>query len=92
METYFITYLGAINLLSFIMFGIDKMKAEKKGWRIRESTLLMISFLGGAIGSIIGMVVFKHKLSKKEFYLGIPFLIILNKIMELVIFNYIRIK
>lgn len=72
------------------MFGIDKRKAKRKEWRISEATLFGVSIFGGAIGSLVGMVVFKHKLSKKPFYIGIPLIIIITKIIELIIFNYIR--
>lgn len=89
-EIFFLVYLISINLISFILFGIDKNKAEKKEWRISEASLLGISFFGGSIGSLIGMVVFKHKLSKKKFYIGIPCFLIFNKIIELIIFNYVR--
>ncbi|WMM25007.1 DUF1294 domain-containing protein [Tissierella sp. MB52-C2] len=89
-EIFFLGYLICINILSFIIFGIDKSKAQKKQWRIPELYLLIISFLGGSIGSLMAMVLFKHKLSKKKFYIGIPLLIIVNKIMELIIFSSIR--
>lgn len=89
-EMYFFTYLIVINALSFISFGVDKKKAEKKQWRISESFLIGISILGGSIGSLIGMVVFKHKLSKRKFYIGIPCILILNKIIQMGILNYIK--
>lgn len=89
-EIFFLVYLIFINIASFILFGIDKSKAEKKEWRISEASLLGISFFGGSIGALMGMVIFKHKLSKKKFYIGIPCLLILNKIVELIIFNYLR--
>lgn len=80
LETLFLTYLLLINILSFILFAIDKRKAKRKKWRISEKILLSISIIGGATGSLMAMVLFKHKLSKKVFYLGIPLLIVLNKI------------
>ncbi|WP_353097793.1 DUF1294 domain-containing protein [Tissierella praeacuta] len=89
-EIFFLGLLILINLTSFILFGIDKSKAEKRKWRIPEAYLLGISFFGGSIGALIGMVIFKHKLSKKKFYIGIPCFIILNKIIELIIFNNLR--
>lgn len=89
-EIYILIYLIIINLLSFILFGIDKRKAKRKEWRIPESSLFGVSILGGSTGSLIAMVIFKHKLSKKPFYLGIPLIIVINKIIELIIFNYIR--
>lgn len=89
-EMFFLAYLICINICSFILFGIDKKKAVKSQWRISEASLLVVSILGGAIGSLIGMVIFKHKLSKKIFYIGIPLIIIVNKLIEIIIFNLIR--
>lgn len=83
-------YLIIINIISVVFFGIDKMKAEKKRWRISENTLIILGLLGGSTGILIGMVMFKHKLSKKKFYIGIPLILILNKILELTILNYIN--
>ncbi len=89
-EIFILVYLVSINLISFILFGIDKNKAEKKEWRISESSLLAVSFFGGSIGSLIGMVIFKHKLSKKKFYIGIPCILVLTKVVELILFNNMR--
>lgn len=89
-EIYFLVYLIAINLFSFILFGIDKKKAERKEWRISEASLIGASLLGGSVGALVGMVIFKHKLSKKAFYIGIPLILVITKIIELIIFNYIR--
>ena len=88
-EIYFLSYLVIINIFSLAIFGIDKKKAERKKWRISEAFLLGVSILGGSIGSLIGMVIFKHKLSKKKFYIGIPCILIINKIINIWIFNYI---
>jgi len=72
-----IHYLVFVNILSFIMYGLDKKKAIKKESRISEFQLLFISLLGGSIGSIIGMKVFHHKTLKWYFwFLNIIFLII----------------
>jgi len=89
-EIFLLFYLMIINILSFILFGIDKGKAKRKEWRISEASLLGVSILGGAIGSLIGMVIFKHKLSKKPFYIGIPLIIVITQIIELIFFNYLR--
>lgn len=88
-QLIFLVYFGMVNILTFLLFAIDKTKAEKKQWRISESTLLFMSFLGGATGGLIGMVVFKHKLSKKKFTLGIPLLIILNRLLEIFLFSFL---
>ena len=64
-----IIYLIIINVIAFILYGLDKYKAIKKEWRIPESLLLTISFLGGSIGSILGMLTFRHKTNKMKFKL-----------------------
>ena len=70
-------YLIFINVLSFVLYGIDKKKSVKKKMRISEFQLLFISFLGGNLGSIFGMKVFHHKTLKWYFwFLNIIFLII----------------
>ena len=57
-------YLIIINIFLFILYGIDKLLAIKKKNRISEFSLLLISFLGGLIGSIIRMIIFNHKTKK----------------------------
>lgn len=58
-----------INVICFSVFGLDKRKAVRHQQRISEKTLLILTFLGGTIGSAIGMLVFRHKISKKSFLL-----------------------
>ena len=62
-------YLIIINILSFILYGIDKYKAIHNMWRIPEIVLLSISLFGGGIGSILGMYAFRHKTKKKNLLL-----------------------
>ena len=57
---------------------IDKQKAKKGAWRISESFLLTTAFLGGSIGSLIGMYTFHHKTKKGRFFIGIPMFLILQ--------------
>lgn len=65
-STYFVlAYLG-INLVAFALYGMDKRRARKDQWRIRESTLILISLLG-PFGAIAGMRSFRHKTQKSLF-------------------------
>ena len=73
-----IIYLLIINIIAFFAMFIDKKKAEKDRWRIKESTLLMLALVGGSIGAIIGMYAFHHKTQKPRFFLGIPIIIVLQ--------------
>lgn len=78
MNDFFLSYLIAINLVAFIVFGIDKYKAIKNKWRIPEKSLFGLALLGGSIGAMLGMKVFHHKVAKRTFYLGIPAIFILQ--------------
>lgn len=60
------------------MFGVDKYRAEHNYWRISEVALLSLAALGGTIGAIVGMLVFRHKIRKPHFALGIPVLAIIQ--------------
>lgn len=88
MEIAFVVYRVVISLISFIIVGIDKSKSKKGDWRVREATLLTLAFLGGAIGVLFGMVFFNHKTKKQKFYIGIPVIYILNRIMTTIITVY----
>lgn len=57
----FLGYLLLINLLLFLLMGIDKRAAKRKKWRIPERRLLTLGIIGGGIGGILGMLVFHHK-------------------------------
>ncbi|WP_073290693.1 DUF1294 domain-containing protein [Chryseobacterium polytrichastri] len=67
-----------INLLSLIVFGLDKRKAIRHQRRISENTLLFTTFLGGTIGSLLGMLVFRHKVSKKSFLLKFGLVVLIQ--------------
>ncbi|MDY5774045.1 MAG: DUF1294 domain-containing protein [Bacteroidaceae bacterium] len=71
-------YLAAINVITFLIYGIDKWKAKKNKWRISESTLLMLAAIGGSVGAWIGMKTWHHKSLHKKFKYGIPFILTLQ--------------
>lgn len=68
------------NLATFIFYGMDKIKAVNNEWRISEKRLLRLSMLG-PFGSWLGMKVFRHKVKKPKFYVGIPFFAIIHIII-----------
>lgn len=74
----FVIYLLAINLITFVMYGIDKLKAKKAKWRIPEATLLWMAVLGGSLGAWAGMQVWHHKTLHKKFKYGVPAIILLQ--------------
>ena len=69
-------YLLTINICQFLIMGLDKFLAIKKKNRISEKTLLLNSFIGGSIGSILGMYTFRHKTKKMRFVIGFPAILI----------------
>lgn len=78
-----IIYVIAINLITFFVMWLDKRKAKKGKWRIPENTLLLLVILGGGIGGIAGMYVFRHKTQKAKFVIGFPLILICEIILVL---------
>lgn len=76
-------YLILINIIGFILILVDKIKACKNKWRIKENTLIFISIIGGSIGELISMLIFHHKTKKNKFIIFIPLLIIIQSIIYL---------
>ena len=85
MRAFFI-YLIVINFLTFLIFGIDKWKARRGKWRIPEGTLIWMSIIGGSIGALMGMYLFRHKTQKRKFNLGIPAILLAQAILAYFIF------
>ena len=73
-----IIYLIAINVITFLVYGIDKWKAKRSKWRIPEATLLGLAVIGGSIGAWLGMKVWHHKTMHKKFKFGLPVIIIIQ--------------
>lgn len=65
-------YLLTINAVGLLIMLADKEKAKKHLWRIPEATLLTVAALGGSLGCLAGMRLFRHKTRKPKFYLGFP--------------------
>ena len=76
--TLIVVYLVVINLITFTTMGVDKSKARKRSWRIPESTLFVLALIGGSIGSIAGMHIFKHKTKHWYFLYGMPAILIIQ--------------
>ena len=74
-------YLIVINVLTFFVYGIDKWKAKQGNWRISEATLLILAVIGGSIGALLGMKVWRHKTQHKKFKYGVPAILIIQIIL-----------
>ena len=86
MDTLLLLYVVFINILGFFVMYIDKSKARKKQWRIKESTLILTSVVGGSVGCILGMYSFRHKTRHIKFTFGVPLILIL----QIAILNLIK--
>lgn len=71
-----LTYLAVVNVVTFIVYGIDKWKAKNSKWRIPEATLLGLAVIGGSLGAWLGMKTWHHKTLHKKFRLGVPLILI----------------
>ena len=75
---YILAYLLIVNAVAFLLMLIDKIKAKKNRWRIKESTLMLWAAIGGSIGALAGMYTFRHKTLHRKFTIGIPAILILQ--------------
>ena len=85
-------YLAVINVVTFFLYGIDKWKAKKSKWRVKESTLLWFSVFGGSIGAWLGMKTWHHKTQHNQFRFGIPLIFILQIAAVFLVWYYLSVK
>ncbi len=87
MKTILLAVLLLVNVLAFALYGIDKLKAKKGAWRIPESTLLLVAFLGGSLGALLGMELFRHKTKHAKFRILVPLFLLLHIALGVYIFK-----
>ena len=73
---YLTIYLVIINMITYVVYGIDKWKAKQSKWRIRESTLLGLAAIGGSIGALLAMKILRHKTLHNQFKYGVPLILV----------------
>ena len=73
-----LTYLLIINIIAFILYGIDKWRARNNSWRIPEATLFLVAIIGGSVGAILGMRIWHHKTRHPSFVIGLPAILLLQ--------------
>lgn len=76
------------NIFVMLVFGVDKLLAKMKKWRISEQVLLLLTFLFGGMGALFGMVLFNHKTRKGKFRFGVPVIVVLNAFVTFLLFEY----
>ena len=87
MTIYIVGSLIIINLITFLLYGIDKLKAKKGKWRISEATLLLLAVIGGSIGAWLGIKIWHHKTLHKKFKYGIPLIIFAQIVVAIYMFK-----
>lgn len=75
-EHLVLLYLIIVNAAAFLLMLADKLKAKRGAWRIPETTLMGIAAIGGSVGALAGMYLFRHKTKHIKFTLGIPVILI----------------
>ncbi|MCR4649611.1 MAG: DUF1294 domain-containing protein [Lachnospiraceae bacterium] len=80
-----LVYLAIVNLVGLIIMGVDKIKAKRRKWRIPEATLFLVAVIGGSIGSIAGMYIFRHKTKHLSFVIGMPVILFIQIVLTLVL-------
>ena len=88
-------WLLVINLVTFLVFGLDKWKAKRKEKResvrrVPERTLFLLSAIGGSVGALLGMRVFHHKTLHRSFRIGVPVILILQILVPVGLWVYWR--
>ncbi|GGJ84588.1 hypothetical protein GCM10007063_03880 [Lentibacillus kapialis] len=81
-----IAYIAGVNIIAFLIMGMDKQKAKTETYRIPERTLWGLAILGGAIGVWAGMKSFRHKTRHRSFVIGMPVLIIIQAVFVVSLF------
>jgi len=80
-------YLIVINVITLVFFAVDKIHAIENKSRIRIITLLGLAFIGGSLGAIIAMYVFRHKIRKDYFTVGVPLIIVMQIVVVFFLMN-----
>ena len=83
-----LVYLLLVNAAGFLLMLVDKVKAKRNLWRIPEATLITIAAIGGSIGSIAGMNLFRHKTKHAKFYIGLPVILTVQIMAAILILFY----
>lgn len=82
-------YLAGINVLTFLIYCIDKLKARERWWRIPEATLILLAAIGGSVGAWAAMYTMRHKTRHKKFKYGVPVILLLQIAAGVLLLRYL---
>ena len=89
LEKILLVYLLIVNAAGFLLMLVDKIKARRNLWRIPEATLMGVAAIGGSIGAIAGMNLFRHKTKHAKFYIGLPVILTLQIVVAVCVIFYL---
>lgn len=84
--SFILIYIGIMNVAEFLVMGIDKLKAKRRGFRVPEAILFLLAIAGGSIGAILAMWIFRHKTRHHTFTIGMPVILVLQLIFVAVLY------
>ena len=84
-----VSYLIIINLIAMIVTIVDKKKAQKDKWRVKEKTLFVMSVMGGSLAMYMTMLKIRHKTKKLKFMIGIPLIFIIQVVLLVLLYLYV---
>lgn len=85
---FLLAYLVTVNALSLVFMLVDKIKARKNLWRMPEAVLLGICAIGGSLGGLVGLKLFRHKTLHPQFSIGIPVMLALHIVLLVMVAAY----
>ena len=83
-------WLIFINIITYIIYAIDKYKSMHHKWRIRESTLILLAVIGGSVGALLAMYTVRHKTKHNKFRIGVPVILAVQIIVVCVVYIALR--
>ena len=90
MKLAVVIYLAVINVVTFAVYGADKLCAIRKMYRVPEKILIGLAALGGSVGAYIGMKTFRHKTKKPKFNIGVPVIFMLQVFVAFLVIGRMR--
>ncbi len=69
-------YILSVNVIGFMLMGIDKFRAVRGLPRIPETVLFLVAIIGGSLGTTLGMCIFRHKTRHWYFRLFMPAILV----------------
>ncbi|MBQ3854856.1 MAG: DUF1294 domain-containing protein [Anaerovibrio sp.] len=91
-QNVFIVYLLMINLIALVVYGWDKICAMQDWWRVQEFSLFIVALLGGGIGALLAMKLFRHKTLHAKFKIGIPLILLLQIVGAIYLYYQLNIN